>query len=252
MPTLPPTDNPTLRPTNYYDSYPSETSYKLEKIASEDGQETELTSHSGSTGDKNHEESICLDDGLYSFSFYDSYGDGFNGEYSLTLVPGEAIIMRDNSESQYGEQVLFRLPFDRATLDVRWIGSDGQLLPTLPPSSSPTLTLSPSSSSQPSSSASPSCGGSLMMIQIQYDSYPSETSYKLEKIASEDGQETELASHRGSTGDKNHEESICLEDGLYSFSVYDSSGFFNGEYSLTLVPGERIIMRDNSVSRKVL
>ncbi|EJK44594.1 hypothetical protein THAOC_36855, partial [Thalassiosira oceanica] len=131
-----------------YDSYSEETSYKLEKMASDDGQETELASHSGSAGDKNHEESICLGDGLYSFSFYDSYGDGFNGEYSLTLVPGETIIKQDNSESLYGEQVLFRLPFDRATVDVRWM--------SLSPSSSPTLTLSPSSSSQPSSSASPS------------------------------------------------------------------------------------------------
>ncbi|EJK70207.1 hypothetical protein THAOC_08452, partial [Thalassiosira oceanica] len=63
-----------------------------------DGQETELASHRGSYGDNNHEESICLDDGLYSFTFYDSYGDGFNGEFSLTLVPGETIIMRDNSQ----------------------------------------------------------------------------------------------------------------------------------------------------------
>ncbi|EJK54860.1 hypothetical protein THAOC_25475, partial [Thalassiosira oceanica] len=107
-----------------YDSYPGETSYELEKIASEDGQETKLASHSGSYGDNDHEESICLGDGLYSFSIYDSFGDGFNGEYSLTLVPGETITMQDNSVSLYGEQVLFRLPFDRATLDVRPIGSD--------------------------------------------------------------------------------------------------------------------------------
>ncbi|EJK68227.1 hypothetical protein THAOC_10614, partial [Thalassiosira oceanica] len=129
-----------------YDPYPEETSYELEKIASEDGQETELASHSGSARDKNHEESICLEDGLYSFSFYDSYGDGFNGEYSLTLKPGETIIVQDNSESLYGEQVLFRLPFDQATVDVRRIGSDGYFsMPSLSPSSSPTLkgTLSP-------------------------------------------------------------------------------------------------------------
>ncbi|EJK48422.1 hypothetical protein THAOC_32778, partial [Thalassiosira oceanica] len=102
-----------------YDSYPGETSYELEKIASEDGQETKLASHSGSYGDNDHEESICLGDGLYSFSFYDSFGDGFNGEYNLTLAPEKNIITRDNSVSLYGEQVLFRLPFEGATLDVR-------------------------------------------------------------------------------------------------------------------------------------
>jgi len=66
---------------------------------SEEGQENDLASvasHSGSYGDKTHEESICLDDGLYSFSFYDSYGDGFSGRYSLTLGRGNAIIERDN------------------------------------------------------------------------------------------------------------------------------------------------------------
>ncbi|EJK49619.1 hypothetical protein THAOC_31484, partial [Thalassiosira oceanica] len=125
-----------------YDSYPEETSYKLEKIASEDGQQNISASISGPAGDKNHEESICLDNGLYSFSLYDSYGDGFNGEYSLTLLPGETIIMRDDGVSLYGEQVKFRLPFDQATLDVWWIGSDGQLL-TLAPTEKPTASNKP-------------------------------------------------------------------------------------------------------------
>ncbi|EJK50166.1 hypothetical protein THAOC_30892 [Thalassiosira oceanica] len=240
-----------------YDSFPGETSFDLKKIVSEEGQETELASyHSGSAGDKNYDESICLGDGLYHFSLYDSYGDGFNGEYSLKLMPGETIIMRDNRVSLYGEQVLFRLPFDRETLDVRTIGSNGRLF--TPPTPSPTVgspvpntpfptegtpvpntpfptegtpsptvshrpsvshspSMVPSSTSGPSVSISPSCGGSLMMIKIQYDRYPDETSYELEKIASEDGQETEVASH--------------------------------SEYSLTLVTGEIIIMRDDGVSK---
>ena len=86
-----------------------------------------IARHSGSIGDeyKNHDESICLGDGLYSFSLYDSYGDGFSGQYSLVLVTGETIIERDMySVSRYGQRVLFRIPFERETLDVRTIGSD--------------------------------------------------------------------------------------------------------------------------------
>ena len=124
--------------------------------------------------------------------------------------------------------------------------------PTAFPTSIPSL--SPSYSFPPSISLSPSCGGSLMMIQIQYDVYPHETSYELWKlppstsfklrklVSSEETQKTLLASHKGSTGDayKTHEESICLGDGLYSFSFYDSFGDgFGGRYSLTLVTGRQ-------------
>ena len=74
-----------------HDRFPYETSYELKEMLSEEGQDEVLASHSGSSGDeyKNHDESICLGDGLYSFLFYDSYGDGFYGEYSLTLLTGE-------------------------------------------------------------------------------------------------------------------------------------------------------------------
>ena len=55
-------------------------------------------------------------------------------------------------------------------------------------------------------------------MSIVYDFYPEDTSYELEKIGSEETQEkTLLANHSGSAGDKTHEESICLSDGLYSF-----------------------------------
>jgi len=264
-----------------YDFYPEETSYELEKIVSEETQDHLLASHSGSIGDKFHEESICLDDGLYSFSFYDSYGDGFSGRYSLTLGLGNTIIERDNEVIFRGEQVMIRLPFDGELLDVKTIGSapsptfgtpapyapfptEGTPVPNTPfptegtpsptvshrPSVSHSPSMVPSSTSGPSASISPSCGGSLMMIKIQYDRYPDETSYELEKIASEDGQETEVASHSGSVGDENREETICLDDGLYSFSFYDSyCDGFRGEYSLTLVTGEIIIMRDDGVSK---
>ncbi|EJK48933.1 hypothetical protein THAOC_32231, partial [Thalassiosira oceanica] len=118
-----------------YDYYPGDTSYKLKKILSGEGQETEVASRSGSVAvqDENYDESICLGYGLYSFSFHDFYGDGFRGEYSLTLVSGETIIKRENGlRSLYGEEVLFRLPFDRETLDVRMIGSDGLVMPSVP------------------------------------------------------------------------------------------------------------------------
>ena len=136
-----------------YDSYPEETSYELKKVVPEtwpmEWQETDLAHHhSGSSGDKTHEESFCLDDGLYSFSFYDSYGDGFTGRYSLYLVwTGETIIEgdtevfsracaineRDNEVLLHGEQVEFRLPFDEDTLEVMTFES--LVRPSLAPTS---------------------------------------------------------------------------------------------------------------------
>ena len=119
-----------------YDSYPEETSYELMEMVSGEGKEQVLASHSGSRGDadKTHDESICLGDGLYSFSFFDDYGDGFGGEYSLALLTGETIIERDrhSTYTRHGEQVLFRIPFDRGTLDVMPIGSGGELLTISP------------------------------------------------------------------------------------------------------------------------
>ena len=132
-----------------YDFYPEDTSYELEKIGSEETQEkTLLANHSGSAGDKTHEESICLSDGLYSFSLYDSYGDGFSGRYSLALVTGETIIKRDNKVLLYGEQVKFHLPFDEDTLQL--MTYESLVRPSLAPSTStfypttllPTLSLS--------------------------------------------------------------------------------------------------------------
>ena len=250
-----------------YDSYPEETSYELMEMVSEEGQDEVIARHKGSTGDeyKNHDESICLGNGLYSFSLYDSYGDGFGGEYSLALLTGETIIERDvYSVSRYGEQVKFRIPFDRETLDVRTIGSGGGLLTLAPadvfiPTPSPTFgtpaptTMAPSATSGPSVSMSPSCGDFNVIMSIVYDSYPEETSYELKKVIPEvwpmEWQETGLAHHHeGSAGDKTHEETICLGNGLYSFSFFDAYGDgFGGRYSLALLTGETIIERDNEV-----
>ncbi|WP_419148133.1 endonuclease [Pseudoalteromonas 'SMAR'] len=66
------------------DSYASETSWQLL-----DASNTVVASGSGYNNNSTVNESLCLADGDYTFTIYDSYGDGIccsygNGEYSLT------------------------------------------------------------------------------------------------------------------------------------------------------------------------
>lgn len=57
-------------------------------------------------------QSLCLDEGSYKFTMYDSYGDGLccvngNGEYVIT---SEGVILAQGGEFGYSEETLFDLP----------------------------------------------------------------------------------------------------------------------------------------------
>ncbi|EJK67638.1 hypothetical protein THAOC_11302, partial [Thalassiosira oceanica] len=266
LPSRSPSDKPTSRPSEeprycitisiVYDYFPTETSWKL--ISDEDGAIVHEYKELDDTA-TSHFARFCLTEGWYTFKVFDELGDGIsdedNGQGSYTITSddngwSDGIVLARGGEFSDVDAANFVLPYVMPS-----IVPSSSKTPTAPPtftnlpSSLPSSSLLPSTSVSPS--ASPSCGGSIMMLQIQYDSFPGETSFELKKIVLEHGQETVLAIHGGvgSAGDENHEESICLGDGLYSFSLHDSSGDgFNGEYSLTLLPGETIIMRDDEVS----
>ncbi|EJK67370.1 hypothetical protein THAOC_11607, partial [Thalassiosira oceanica] len=241
LPSRSPSDKPTSRPSEeprycitisiVYDYFPTETSWKL--ISDEDGVIVHEYKEMDDTA-TSHFVRFCLTEGWYTFKVFDELGDGIsdedNGQGSYTITSddygwSDGIILFQGGEFADVDAANFVLPCVMPS-----IAPSNSKTPTTPPtftnlpSSSPSSSLLPSTSVSPS--ASPSCGGSIMMIQIQYDSYPDETSFELKKIVLEHGQETVLAIHGGvgSAGDESHEESICLGDGLYSFSLHDSLG----------------------------
>jgi len=56
--------------------------------------------------------SLCLDEGSYKFTMYDSYGDGLccvngNGEY---IIKSNGITLGQGGEFRYNDERLFELP----------------------------------------------------------------------------------------------------------------------------------------------
>jgi len=63
-----------------HEDYPWETSWKLYRVFA-DGTDQELVqSHNATSGGTSQDESICLQEGEYEFTIYDSDGDGINGD----------------------------------------------------------------------------------------------------------------------------------------------------------------------------
>ena len=72
-------------------------------------------------------------------------------------------------------------------------------------------------------------------INIVYDDYPEETSWKLYKVYT--AGDTEIESHTALEGDASYTKSICLENGEYNFIISDSysDGISSpGHYTVTL------------------
>merc|ERR1719203_106484 len=102
------------------------------------------------------------------------------------------------------------------------------LSPSLLPSHNPTTTPSnvpsaiptpvPSSSSGPSSSPTETCYWT--DIAIVYDYFPEETSWEIHRVVGV-GIDNELVKfHQAGGFDTSHDESICLQEGEYVFTIY--------------------------------
>ena len=95
------------------------------------------------------------------------------------------------------------------------------MIQTSPPSTVPSSSSSPSS--VPSSSTSPT-GSYCIQITVLYDRYPDETSWELHKIIGGDENHNNLVyAYQASRGDTFYNESICLEEGSYKFTINDSA-----------------------------
>ena len=134
----PPTRRPTLRPTTakptpspvvvvvedggcydtvisiLFDSSPFGSGYVLVKIE-DSGSETSVDTFfpfDDSLVNQRYNKELCLEEGSYKFTMYDSYGDGLccvngNGEY---LVTSNGIALAQGGEFGYNEETLFDLP----------------------------------------------------------------------------------------------------------------------------------------------
>jgi len=94
---------------------------------------------------------------------------------------------------------------------------------------------SPPNDNTDATSLLPTASSNCIDINIVYDYYPEETSWKLYRVNT-DG-DSEIKSHQGLSGDPPFTETICLEDGEYKFVISDSFGdgiSSPGHYNVTL------------------
>lgn len=136
------------------DQSPQETNWILSKITTTD----DITILEGNPQEKGsyYTDEICLEDGEYNFTIYDSYGDGIcciggDGYYSISL---DGIVIAKGGDFGTNETVSFSIPYDKFPSQ----SPSMSLTPTIVPSLSvvPSASLRPSFTSFPSVSTSPS------------------------------------------------------------------------------------------------
>ena len=80
--------------------------------------------------------------------------------------------------------------------------------------------MSPSASMAPSKSSSPKETCYRIVISITYDEWPEEVSWDM-KRSQTDGDYLVLKSYSAAKNDTVYTDSICLQDGDYTFTIYD-------------------------------
>ena len=76
-------------------------------------------------------------------------------------------------------------------------------------------------------------------ISVVYNDSPSNTSWELQRVVDDDGGGNELVkSLQASRDDTSHAESICLQEGEYKFTIFDSvlgicCKYGEGHYNVT-------------------
>ena len=104
-----------------------------------------------------------------------------------------------------------------------------------------TISESPSTSSHPTSSPSTSLSPSdtcyLIQVAIVYDALPAETSFQIQRVNDDGGEDELVIQHTASVCDEIYTESLCLQEGNYQFTISDGDGiccgYGRGWYNVT-------------------
>jgi len=196
-----------------YDGYPAETSFQLYKV-DDDGSKEIIQSHSAKDNDTFYNETMCLEEGMYAYTMFDadgiccSYG---NGSYNITDTDGTLIVV--GGEFKQVEMTKFSLPY----------------VTDSPP---PTEEVIPPDDKD-------ECYQ--IEIVIEYDGYPAETSWELYRLLYDGGDDELVDSHAGSSGDTSFNQTKCLPEGEYNFTIIDADGiccsYGQGSYNITTPNG---------------
>ena len=197
-----------------YDGYPAETSFQLYKV-DVDGSKEIIKSHSAQDGDASYTETMCLQEGMYAYTMFDadgiccSYG---NGSYNITDTDGTLIVV--GGEFKQVEMTKFSLPY---VID--------------PPPPAEEEVVPPDDEDE--------CYQ--IEITIEYDGYPAETSWALHRLVYDGGDDELVDSHAGSSGETSFNQTLCLLEGEYDFTIIDPDGiccsYGQGSYNITTPNG---------------
>jgi len=249
------------------DNFPAETTYEIAD------QNTGEVLHAGSsfTGATLNVNDFCLGDGCYIFTIFDSYGDGICcgfGEGSYELVEENGVVIGSGAEFATEESVQFCLPLDvlgsfsfpetvcpnipvtvsnLSELASSFSWSAPGAIPDMSTDENPTFTYPVTGTYTITLTASDGTNNNIvtqevevidannLTINLSTDNFPGETSYI---VTDQSTDEVVFTADDFMEPGELFAETLCLEDGCYTFTILDSygdglcCGFGEGSYEV--------------------
>jgi len=203
-------------------SFQHGTSWGLYRVVDGSDDKEEVKSYSYTAGDK---EWTCLQEGEYEFIISGSVNPILadcafkKGDYTITALDGTTI---EGLNFGGGGGVVGLCDFHEST--------HFSMPYTIAPS------MEPSTSMEPTLSLSPTRKCYQIEIDIVYDGFPGETSWDLHKLAINGNGKELVKSQTALREDSPNSTSICLSEGKYQFTIYDTFGdgiLAPGHYNVT-------------------
>jgi len=231
-----------------FDDNPSSMSWDVQLVDDEGGSDNVMVkAYKGVPNDayQLRNESLCVDEGVYVFNIYGKGGIKYPGYYDVRVL-GE--LVKRGDEFDCSATVTFAIPFTGAAVPPVVVTMPSMTLePSLNFVSS---TLYPSaltvSTEFPTTST---C--TVVDISVTFDDFPEEISWAVQKIEIGNGNQVVMKVFNGTVEDVQvHDESVCLSDGSYQFTIYDSAGdglYDPGTYKVTTTNGVVIAGGNNDL-----